>query len=446
MGLTHAAPIITGAQPDESDRPDGALRRFTLSFVDPGLESRYQAGGVGSAIREAPLGTASSIFLWLVAGAVIPNVTLIPASVAIPASLAMAGADLLALVPLRRVKRLNDALGIVLAPNIATAVVIVLLATQSGAFERYAAPAIMLQLTFAFLIARRFVLTLAAAFVGVASLIAGAAAVGALGGYALDLFIVVSAIAVGIGSTFLIESSTRTAWYQRQVIEQQTRQLNEEKERSEALLRNVLPGAIADRLRLQPSRIADAIEDATVLFADLVGFTPLAGRLEAAAVVELLDALFADFDRLVDELGVEKIKTIGDAYMAAGGVPEPIPDHAGRIVDLGLAMLERTAFHARRTGFPLDLRVGAHTGRVVAGVIGTRRFSYDLWGDTVNIASRMEAHGVAGSVQVSRATAARLGDRFDLASRGLLEIKGKAPMEAILVARRPGDPERPRRS
>jgi class 3 adenylate cyclase len=197
-----------------------------------------------------------------------------------------------------------------------------------------------------------------------------------------------------------------------------------------------LPDAIADRLRLQPETIADAIEDATVLFADLVGFTPLAGRLEPAAVVELLDALFRDFDRLVDELGLEKIKTIGDAYMAAGGVPDPVPDHADRVVELGLAMLERTAVHARRTGFPLDLRVGAHSGRVIAGVIGTRRFSYDLWGDTVNVASRMEANGVAGSVQISRATASRLSDGFDLRSRGLLEIKGKAPMEAILVVRR----------
>jgi class 3 adenylate cyclase len=294
------------------------------------------------------------------------------------------------------------------------------------------------------LIARRFILTLAAAFVGVTCLLVGAAAVDALAGYALDLFIVVSAIAVGIGSTFLIESATRTAWYQRLVIEHQARELAREKERSEALLRNVLPDAIADRLRLQPETIADAIEDATVLFADLVGFTPLAGRLEPAAVVELLDALFRDFDQLVDDLGLEKIKTIGDAYMAAGGVPDAIFDHADRVVELGLAMLDRTALHARRTGFPLDLRVGVHSGRVIAGVIGTRRFSYDLWGDTVNVASRMEANGVAGSVQVSRATASRLSDGFELRSRGLLEIKGKAPMEAILVVRRArhGDAER----
>src|SRR4051812_39885750 len=245
------------------------MHRFTLSFLDRGLEARYQSDGVAATIREAPIGTAASIFLWLVAGAVIPGVTAIPGSVAIPASLAMAAANLLALVPLRRIRRLNDALLIVLALNTATAVVIVLLATQSGAFERYAAPAIMLQLTFAFLIARRFILTLVAAFAGVASLLAGAAAVHALDGYALDLFIVVSAIAVGIGSTFLIESATRRAWYQRQVIEQQGHELEQEKERSEALLRNVLPNAIADRLRLQPSTIADSIDDATVLFADL---------------------------------------------------------------------------------------------------------------------------------------------------------------------------------
>jgi class 3 adenylate cyclase len=429
--------IKQGQEPGHSDHSaDGALARFTLSFVNRGLESRYQEDGVAAAVREAPLGTAASIVLWLGAGALIPNLTLIPATVAIPACVGMAVANLLALVPLRRIRRLDDALIIVLALNVATAVVIVLLATQSGAFERYAAPAIMLQLTFAFLIARRFVLTLAAAIVGVGALIAGAAAVHALDGYALDLFIVVAAIAVGIGSTFLIESATRTAWYQRQVIERQGQELAVEKERSDALLRNVLPDAIADRLRLRPSTIADAIDDATVLFADLVGFTPLAGRLEPAAVVNLLDALFGDFDRLVAELGLEKIKTIGDAYMAAGGVPDPLADHAVRIVDLGLAMLDRTAFHARRTGFPLELRVGAHTGRVIAGVIGTRRFSYDLWGDTVNVASRLEANGIAGSMQISRVTASRLADRFELVSRGFVEIKGKAPMEAILVRRR----------
>ena len=145
---TASSPAIEpGRGSGESDRmPDGALTRFTLRFVDPGLETRYQTDGVGAAIREAPLGTAASIFLWLVAAAVIPNVTLIPASVALPACGAMAAANLLALIPLRRIQRLDDALLIVLALNIATAVVIVLLATQSGAFERYAAPAIMFPL------------------------------------------------------------------------------------------------------------------------------------------------------------------------------------------------------------------------------------------------------------------------------------------------------------
>ena len=430
---------MSAAAEDEqrNDPGDGRLNRLTLSFVDPKLESLYQADGVASAVREAPLGTAASIFLWLIAAALIPTVTAIPAALAIPASGVMSMANLVALVPLRRIRRLNDALLIILVLNVATAVVIVLLATQSGAFERYAAPAIMLQLTFAFLIGRRFVLTLAAAVVGVGALIVGAGAVGALGGYALDLFIVVSAVGVGIGSTYLIESGTRTAWYQRRVIEVQGRELGREKERSDRLLRNVLPDAIADRLRAAPATIADAVDDATVLFADLVGFTPLASRLDPAELVDLLDALFIDFDGLVDQLGLEKIKTIGDAYMAAGGVPEPIPDHADRIVRLGLSMIECAESHARRTGLPLSVRVGAHTGRVIAGVIGRRRFSYDLWGDTVNIASRLEAHGLAGAMQVSQITAGRLdADRYDLRSRGLIEIKGKAPMEAIIVARK----------
>ena len=429
--------VAADGQDEGAGSGDGQTSRLTLSFIDPQLESVYQTDGVAGVVREAPLGTAASIFLWLIAAALIPSVTAIPASAAVPSSLAMAIANLAGLVPLRRIRRLNDALWIVLVLNIATAVVIVLLATQSGAFERYAAPAIMLQLTFAFLIGRRFVLTLAAAVVGVGSLIVGAAAVGALGGYALDLFIVVSAVGVGIGSTYLIESGTRTAWYQRRVIEVQGRELAREKERSDQLLRNVLPDAIANRLRAAPATIADAVDDATVLFADLVGFTPLASRLDPAELVELLDALFIDFDGLVDELGLEKIKTIGDAYMAAGGVSAPIRDHADRIVELGLSMIDCTATHARRTGLPLALRVGAHTGRVIAGVIGRRRFSYDLWGDTVNTASRLEAHGVAGAMQISEITASRLGDdRYELRSRGLIEIKGKEPMEAIVVSRK----------
>src|SRR3954447_18827308 len=210
---------------------DGQTNRLTLSFVDPRIEALYQADGVASVVREAPLGTAASIFLWLIAAVLIPSVTAIPAAVAVPAGVAMSVANLVSVFPLRRIRRLNDALLIVLALNIATAVVIVLLATQSGAFERYAAPAIMLQLTFAFLIARRFILTLVAALVGVTSLLVGAVVVGALAGYWLDLFIVISAVGVGIGSTFLIESATRTAWYQRQVIELQGRELAREKER-----------------------------------------------------------------------------------------------------------------------------------------------------------------------------------------------------------------------
>ncbi|HEY8870479.1 MAG TPA: adenylate/guanylate cyclase domain-containing protein, partial [Candidatus Limnocylindrales bacterium] len=217
-------------------------------------------------------------------------------------------------------------------------------------------------------------------------------------------------------------------------IEAQRLELAGEKAKSDRLLRNVLPDSIADRLREREATIADGIADATVLFADLAGFTPLAAAMSPAATVEMLDVLFGRFDELTDRYGVAKIKTIGDAYMAAGGVPDPLPDHPERVVRMGFAMLEATRAYAAESGLPLELRIGIHTGPVVAGVIGHRRFSYDLWGDTVNVASRMESNGIVGSVQVSRATRDRLDERFHIDRRGTIEVKGKGPVEAFLVS------------
>ena len=196
--------------------------------------------------------------------------------------------------------------------------------------------------------------------------------------------------------------------------------------RSDDLLRNILPGPIADRLKNDNSRIAEQFDDASILFADVVGFMPLSARLSPAEIVDLLDRLFSEFDVLVDRSGLEKIKTIGDAYMVAAGVPEPRPDHAPAIARLALAM-QATA--ATLPGTRLELRIGINSGPVVAGVIGKRRLIYDLWGDAVNVASRMESQGVPGRIQVTRATADRLGDRFRLEARGTVEVKGRGAVE-----------------
>jgi len=209
-------------------------------------------------------------------------------------------------------------------------------------------------------------------------------------------------------------------------------------ERSENLLRNVLPQAIAERLKEAPTRIAESFDAASVLFADVVGFTEICSSTPAANVVDLLDELFSAFDLLVARFGLEKIKTIGDCYMVAAGVPTARTDHADAIADLALAMLEILAARNEATGASLKLRIGIHSGPVIAGVIGKSRFLYDLWGDTVNIAARMESHGESGKIQVIDATDRLLGNRFSRAQRGIVSVKGKGDMNTYwLVGRLP---------
>jgi class 3 adenylate cyclase len=208
-------------------------------------------------------------------------------------------------------------------------------------------------------------------------------------------------------------------------------------EQSEALLLNVLPKAIADRLKLGESAIADYFPAVTVLFADLVGFTAYAARLAPATVVERLNEIFSAFDQLAERHGVEKIKTIGDAYLAVGGLPVARPDHADAIAELALDMQVEVERFNQRTGESIVIRTGIHSGPVVAGIIGTTKFSYDLWGDTVNTASRMESHGVPGAIQISEATRVLLSDRYVVKPRGAIEIKSKGLMEtALLTGRR----------
>jgi class 3 adenylate cyclase len=210
-------------------------------------------------------------------------------------------------------------------------------------------------------------------------------------------------------------------------------------QRSEDLLLNILPPSIAERLKRSDGTIADGFAGVTVLFADIVGFTPLSARLPPQEVVEMLNQLFCRFDDLADSLGLEKIKTIGDCYMAAGGLPEPRADHAERVAEMALMMLEIVAELAARTGEPLDVRIGIHSGPVVAGVIGKRKFIYDLWGDTVNIASRMESHGIPGTIQLSAASRVLLDGKYRLQHRGTIEIKGKGAMDTWLLQRKPGE-------
>jgi adenylate cyclase len=212
-------------------------------------------------------------------------------------------------------------------------------------------------------------------------------------------------------------------------------ELRLEKERFETLLLNILPRPIVERLRRGEKVIADRVADATILFSDFVDFTALASRLSPEETVDLLGLVFARFDALAARRGLEKIKTIGDGYMVAGGLPEHRADHAAAIAKMALEMREIAAATAEEKGWPLRLRIGLHTGTLVAGVIGTHKFVYDVWGDTVNTAKRMESYGLPDRIHVSAATRGVLGDAFLFEPRGPLEIKGKGLMETFFLER-----------
>jgi guanylate cyclase len=212
--------------------------------------------------------------------------------------------------------------------------------------------------------------------------------------------------------------------------------LREEQARSESLLLNILPRSIADKLKAETQTIADQFGSASILFADVVDFTPVTEHLPPAEVVSMLDHLFSHFDVLAERYGVEKIKTIGDCYMVAAGVPSPRPDHARALALMALDMQAamRSADEVGHLG--LELRVGINSGPVVAGVIGRKRFLYDLWGDAVNTASRMESHGTSGRIQITRSTKELLEDEFVCEPRGTVTVKGKGEMETWYVVGR----------
>jgi class 3 adenylate cyclase len=206
------------------------------------------------------------------------------------------------------------------------------------------------------------------------------------------------------------------------------RALAMEQEKSERLLLNVLPAPIAARLKETQGVIADGFPEATVLFADIVDFTRRSEQSSPQQVVQVLDDLFSVFDQLARQRGLEKIKTIGDAYMVAGGLPDPRPDHAEAVAEMALAIRDEVGRRGDPSGQPLAVRIGIDTGPVVAGVIGRSKFIYDLWGDTVNTASRMESHGVPGCIQVTARTYQRLKARYRFERRGPITVKGKGAM------------------
>jgi class 3 adenylate cyclase len=239
--------------------------------------------------------------------------------------------------------------------------------------------------------------------------------------------LLINANLVGVFAAWFAERSARRDFLLRRL-------LDRERARSEDLLCSILPGAVAERLKAGAGTIADSFAEVTVLFADIVGFTEMAARRRPEEVVEMLNEVFTEFDRLAERHGLEKIKTIGDAYMVVGGLPEPRADHAQAVARLALDMRESLTHLSRRHGEPLRMRFGMNSGPVVAGVIGKRRFLYDLWGDTVNLASRMEAHGEADTILVTPETAERLGSQFRLEALPPVHVKGRGEVTPFRLA------------
>ncbi|OBI76442.1 adenylate/guanylate cyclase domain-containing protein [Mycobacterium asiaticum] len=229
-----------------------------------------------------------------------------------------------------------------------------------------------------------------------------------------------------------------TIWYALREITRAERDIETEYNRSEALLTNILPASIAQRLKARSdSVIADKYEDASVLFADIAGFTRRASEIPPTELVGLLDDLCTRLDALVDRHGLEKIKTTGDSYMVVSGVPEPRPDHLEALAHLALDIAEAAAQYKDSRGHKVPLRIGLAAGPVVAGVVGARKFFYDVWGDAVNVASRMESTGVEGRIQVPQGVYERLNHSFDFEERGDIDVKGKGVMHTwFLVGRR----------
>lgn len=209
-----------------------------------------------------------------------------------------------------------------------------------------------------------------------------------------------------------------------------------EKQRTDQLLLNILPQAIVDRLKTIDGSIADRFDEATVLFADIVGFTGMSSQIPPTQVVNMLNEIFSTFDRLAERHRLEKIKTIGDAYMVAGGIPIAVNDHVEAVADMALDMLSKLDEIREHIGLPLQIRIGINTGPVVAGVIGVKKFIYDLWGDTVNVASRMESTGEPNRIQVTDVIYQRLRDRFEFEPRGLIQVKGKGAMQSYWLVQR----------
>jgi class 3 adenylate cyclase len=419
----------------EPDADRGALRPGTLRFLDGELEREYQRQAGAESLTGFRITTGTATVLWLLAAFFIPLGTSIPMDVAMPVCSMVAALNCTAFVYSALPSTVDRQHLIISMLTSVNGLVILTLASTGHVLPGYGISALMLLMAFGFVARTGFIFAAWRSAIIVLGFIVAVVLYSGQASLALDAFIFGAAVTGTLLALRRLEQSRRRVFYQDVVINRQAAALRLEKDRADALLLNVLPHSISSRLLAGERTIADEYPAVTVLFADIVGFTSVAARLPADEVVRILDRLFARFDELVAERGLEKIKTIGDAYMAAGGLTESIDDHAARVVDLGLAMIEVAALEVDEIA-GLRLRVGVHSGPVIGGVIGQRTVAFDIWGETVNLASRLESQGIGGRVQVSAVTQRAVADVFETAPRGPVQLRGYGPMETYLIVGR----------
>jgi adenylate cyclase len=410
-----------------------ATDRLSLRFLDDDLERRYQRQAGAESRNGYLLISLASAVVWAPAAFVLPLSTSLSPELTIPVGLGMSALSLLVALLARWATTLDRQHLLATLLTTANGTLIIALASIGAALPGYAVAAILAIFAWGFVSRTRFIF--AALRTAVIALAFGVAVVTYPGPANLVLDVLLFSVgAVGVLlALHLVERGRRALFFQELVIREQADQLAVEMQGSTALIHNILPASVAERLLGGEQTIADDYPAVTVLFGDIVGFTPLSARLDARALIDLLGRLFSSFDRLAAEHGVVKIKTIGDAYMAVGGLTPGGGDQAAAVVRLGLAMLEEAGRH-EALGQPLQLRIGVCSGPAVGGVIGTQRLAFDLWGDTVNLASRLQELAPPGRVIVEERTMLRIRDEFACEPLGPTELRGHSRMNTYAVA------------
>ncbi len=403
---------------------DHRINKWTVRFVDPEMNAYYRAAQREVNLRQTKLALLFAILLNSLFGLLDPALTQAHLGFVLALRLVAVNGALLGLIALSRVEffRTRWPALLSLAAVIYTLFLIalnVLIEAPRGFAGAYMLVVMAIYVLLPFYFTQGCVIGWACS----ALFVAGAFAFFELPGVDMQalIFQITAANVIGMYALYRTERSRRLDFVNLNLISAQ-------RSRIEDLLVRILPRSIAGRLEAGEGDIVEAFADSSVLFADIVGFTALASRHKPEEMIAFLNEVFSRFDRLVAEHGLEKIKTIGDAYMVAGGVPEGIADHAQRMARLALAMQAAVRDMRAPSGEPVSLRVGIHSGPLVAGVVGDSRFLYDLWGDTVNIASRLEALAEPGRVQVSDDLRQRLDGEFAFEARGEIQVKGKGAM------------------